>query len=87
MGEIGCSFGMFGSSANGFGTQNSDLDILCYWKDASPSSNKELVVAIGVALTKQLGMQDVRMRETARIPLVLFKDPTTGEFSCLLVVN
>jgi hypothetical protein len=77
---------IFGSSKNGFGSNGADLDMcvmpaggLNQFRSAdSAAAIREVIERIGAALREEAGMKDVEIRSTARIPIVLFKDPITG---------
>lgn len=72
---------VFGSSRNNFGSDSADLDMCLQYSDVStiPLGEQRATVmeALGAALT-EMGMLDVQARSTARIPIVLFKDPISG---------
>ena len=70
---------LFGSSRNGFGSTTSDLDMCLVMGDGSILDNEEKQFKIELmgSVLKEAGMDDVEVRSTARIPIVLFKDPIT----------
>lgn len=72
---------LFGSSRNNFGSDSADLDMCLQYSDAStvPIGEQRATVmeALGAALS-DIGMSDVQTRSTARIPIVIFKDPISG---------
>ena len=70
---------LFGSSRNGFGSTTSDLDMCLVMGDGAILDVKEKqskIELMGTVL-KEAGMEDVEIRSTARIPIVLFKDPVS----------
>jgi hypothetical protein len=73
---------VFGSSRNNFGSEGADLDMCLQYGDAAtiPVGGEErgaVMEALGAALT-EMGMTEVQTRSTARIPIVIFKDPVSG---------
>ncbi|GMH70660.1 hypothetical protein TrLO_g7070, partial [Triparma laevis f. longispina] len=73
----GTELKIFGSSANGFGSPNSDLDMCLALPPGQPL--KDGVEAMG-ALAEDLekaGMVEVVARLTARIPIIMFEDGVT----------
>lgn len=74
---------VFGSSANGFGREDSDIDVCILWTDHSntpvspPFTPSDLVLRVA-ELLPSLGMENISARETARIPIVSFHDPVSG---------
>jgi hypothetical protein len=82
----GCvpSWHMFGSSANGFGLDGSDIDLCVVWTDGhgrpvpEPISPRDFVVRVGQLLTDDGTMTNVTVRDSARIPIVQFHDPASG---------
>jgi predicted nucleotidyltransferase len=76
---------VFGSTANGFGTKSSDMD-MCITPppgiEIAEDARPKLIENIAAAL-QQLGMVEVEPRATARIPYV-YKQRymTTGSISC-----
>lgn len=71
---------MYGSSINNFGTDEADLDMCLTFPNTVviQSENKpKILETIGEGL-RELGMTDVEVRSTARIPIVTFKDPASG---------
>jgi hypothetical protein len=85
---------IFGSSKNGFGSNGADLDMcimpaggLNQFRGAdSTAAIREVIERIGAALREEAGMKDVEIRSTARIPIVLFRDPVTGACFFLLQI-
>ena len=92
-GARGIKLAVFGSSANGFGSSSSDMDMCLNFNetiggdaDNSWMDPRELVLRIA-ELLKARGLQDVdTSRVTARIPVVQFIDPVTG-LDCDICVN
>ena len=78
----GTEIGVFGSSRNNFGSNEADLDmclILPILGQYSELIDKtETIEKIGEFLADKGNMLDVQVRSTARIPIVLFKDPVSG---------
>ena len=75
----GTDLHIFGSSANGFGSPNSDLD-MCLAVPGGREGLEDGVASMG-ALAEDLeraGMEEVSARLTARIPIIMFKDNMTG---------
>lgn len=72
---------LYGSSNNNFGTEGSDMDMCLVYPSSSPALSPEqkveLIENIGEALRK-LGMMNVSIRSTARIPIIEFKDILTN---------
>ena len=70
---------LFGSSRNGFGSTTSDLDMCLVVGDGAILDNEEKRANIELmgSLLKEAGVEDVEVRSTARIPIVLFKDPVS----------
>ncbi|TFJ86179.1 hypothetical protein NSK_002387 [Nannochloropsis salina CCMP1776] len=71
---------VFGSSANNFGNDAADLDMCVTFPDSSPlpaGRSGEMIEALA-SLLEANGMEDVVARPTARIPIVLFREPGTG---------
>jgi terminal uridylyltransferase len=71
---------MYGSSINNFGTDEADLDMCLTFPNTVliQSENKPKILdRIGEGL-RELGMNEVEVRSTARIPIVTFKDPQSG---------
>jgi terminal uridylyltransferase len=75
-----CKVRLFGSSRNGFGSEGSDLDMCLLLGDVSrlSAADQQLRIETMGQLLGDAGMEDVQVRSTARIPLVLFRDPRTG---------
>ena len=71
---------VFGSSANLFGAEAADLD-MCVVPAASEEdtelSSPEVCRRVGEA-SESAGAKNVQVRDTARVPIVLFADPQTG---------
>jgi len=77
---------MFGSSANGFGNNGSDVDIsLLSSPGADAPSSEDLIEGVSTLL-EQHGMANLTDRRTARIPIVTFDDPQTG-LECDICLN
>lgn len=75
----GTKLELFGSSKNQFGNKNADLDmclVLPLGKDVSADERPNVIELIGECL-KNIGMEEVQCRSTARIPIVQFVDPVT----------
>eukprot|EP01043_Picozoa_sp_COSAG02_P015965 COSAG02_NODE_693_length_18428_cov_268.516722_2_plen_216_part_00 len=74
---------VFGSTANGFGTKSSDMD-MCITPppgiEIADDARPKLIENIAAAL-EQLGMVEVEPRATARIPYV-YKQPYVSSISC-----
>ena len=72
---------VFGSSRNNFGSEGADLDMCLQYGDAATVPIGEergtVMEALGAALT-EMGMSEVQTRSTARIPIVIFRDPISG---------
>jgi hypothetical protein len=72
---------VFGSSRNNFGSEGADLDMCLQYGDANTTPIGEersaVMEALGASLS-EVGMTDVQTRSTARIPIVIFKDPISG---------
>jgi hypothetical protein len=73
---------IFGSSANSFGTDSSDVDMCIQYPSnvscpATPSERASVMETVGRAL-ESAGMENVQVRSTSRIPIVLFLDPVSG---------
>lgn len=72
---------IYGSSKNGFGNTESDLDMcLAPHLTLHHVKKSELILQIASAL-EELGMKEVSCRATARIPIVEFIEPYSG-LSC-----
>eukprot|EP00604_Paraphysomonas_vestita_P004309 CAMPEP_0174825526 /NCGR_PEP_ID=MMETSP1107-20130205/42847_1 /TAXON_ID=36770 /ORGANISM="Paraphysomonas vestita, Strain GFlagA" /LENGTH=1022 /DNA_ID=CAMNT_0016057229 /DNA_START=951 /DNA_END=4020 /DNA_ORIENTATION=- len=80
---------VFGSSMNNFGSESADLDMCLYYGDIKTipigEQRREVMEALGVALS-EIGMLQVEARSTARIPIVLFKDPVS-DLECDISFN
>lgn len=88
----GTDIGVFGSSTNTFGSDDADLDMCLIlplqvsaltgagaFSGDSTDSRSLLIETVGKFLTEAAGgMSEVSIRSTARIPIVLFKDPISG---------
>lgn len=77
----GTTLVLYGSSCNSFGTDGADLDMcLSFPSGMNPSMGERgaILEHIGVILM-EMGMEEVSVRSTARIPIVTFKDSFTGE--------
>ena len=70
---------VFGSSANLFGAEGADLDmcVVPAEKTDKDLTSPEVCRRMGEAL-EQAGAKNVQVRDTARVPIVLFEDPATG---------
>ncbi len=79
---------VFGSSANGFAMADVDFDMVIMYPSSSVAagSPREVVEVLAEVLSAE-GLQDVDSRPTARIPIVLFKDPETGIECDVSVMN
>ncbi|CAM9446752.1 unnamed protein product [Discosporangium mesarthrocarpum] len=84
----GSTLRIFGSSASGFGNDTSDLDMCIVYppKATLPQNYGDLIEGIAERLTGN-GMLEVDCRSTARIPIVMFKDPSTSLKCDISVVN
>eukprot|EP00607_Mallomonas_marina_P002659 CAMPEP_0182437790 /NCGR_PEP_ID=MMETSP1167-20130531/85285_1 /TAXON_ID=2988 /ORGANISM="Mallomonas Sp, Strain CCMP3275" /LENGTH=567 /DNA_ID=CAMNT_0024630833 /DNA_START=1036 /DNA_END=2739 /DNA_ORIENTATION=- len=98
---LGTDLCVFGSSRNNFGSDGADLD-MCLIVPTNNTSlmigsklsqgpvngaeQKEVIERIGEYLQSSGEMKDVKVRSTARVPIVLFKDPTT-ELDCDISFN
>ncbi len=79
---------VFGSSANGFALNDVDLDmVLMYPSSAVAPELPRKVVEVLTEVLNAEGLQGVDSRPTARIPIVLFKDPETGIECDISVMN
>lgn len=78
---------VFGSSANGFGNATCDLDMCLVLGDMRRLglTAYDVVVRLAEAL-QDAGMQNVTDRRSARIPIVMFRDPESG-IDCDICVN
>jgi len=75
---------IFGSSANNFGRDTSDMD-MCVFTPGPIDDRSELVRSISRALEASEDVIELNLRDTARIPIVMFKDSVTGidcDISC-----
>ena len=81
-GEYSSQCSVFGSSANGFGSPASDVDLALEVSRNGPEQQDPWSVAELLAELEGLlaaeGMQDLSTRATARVPLLKFNDPVTG---------
>jgi DNA polymerase sigma len=71
---------LFGSSRNGFGSPGSDVDMCLFLSEGNKVTMTEkqaTVAAMGQVLITA-GMEEVQVRATSRIPIILFKDPASG---------
>jgi predicted nucleotidyltransferase len=80
--EYSARCSVFGSSANGFGSPSSDVDLALEVSrsggdEASAWSVTDLLSELE-GLLQAAGMEEVVSRGTARVPLVKFLDPTSG---------
>eukprot|EP00939_MAST-03C_sp_MAST-3C-sp1_P005485 g5485.t1 len=85
-------FFLFGSSASGLGSPNSDADLCLVLPPGHPDYHRQaglpskvlepLVVAVRNALESSAFAKDVSDRRTARIPIVMFKDVFAGDVDC-----
>lgn len=81
-GEYTLTCKVFGSSANSFGSAGSDVDlameVVCL--DEGEADPWEVVDLMNEAqeLLAEGGMTDISSRATARVPIMMFTDPTTG---------
>jgi hypothetical protein len=72
---------LYGSSRNNFGREDADVDMclmLPVGHDVPSDERPAAIERLGEALVKA-GMSEVKTRATARIPIVHFIDPTTGQ--------
>jgi len=75
----GTTLTVFGSSANNFGSNSSDLDMCLVFPSSEPyPENPGEVISKTADVLKGLGMFNVECRSTARIPIVLFGEPNSG---------
>jgi len=81
-GEYSAHCSVFGSSANGFGSPASDVDLALEVARSSGDALDAWSVAdlLGEleGLLQEAGMLDLSTRATARVPLLKFSDPVTG---------
>ncbi len=79
---------VFGSSANGFAVDTADLDMVLMYPSSAvaPERPREVIEALAEVLNAE-EFQNVDSRATARIPIVLFKDPETGIECDISVMN
>ena len=79
---------LFGSSRNSFGSIGADMDMSLQleekWVELASDVKERLIVKVTEALTTA-SMDSVESRATARVPIVMFVDPSTGlhcDISC-----
>jgi hypothetical protein len=90
-GARGVTLAVFGSSANGFGSSTSDLDMCLNFNDVQNHEEnrinpQDLILKIAEILESR-GMTKVdTSRVTARIPVIQFIDPVTG-LDCDICIN
>lgn len=81
----GTQVALFGSSHNSFGSDGADLDTTLLFPPhihITPEDKPTIIERLGVVLAK-IGMSELSVRSTARIPIVMFKDPLHGtHFVC-----
>lgn len=70
----------FGSSANGLGSQSSDIDMALVPSsvEAARRWNSSVVVTQAAELLEACGMEELSVRASARVPIVAFRDPVSG---------
>lgn len=77
---------LFGSSINNFGSYSADVDMCVILpkshlaSSSTPQEKGKLMERVGEHL-RSIGMIDVEVIATARIPVVNFRDPKTGSLS------
>jgi len=69
---------VFGSSRNGFGTINSDLDMCLSLPDDFVLEDPAAAMGLVAESLEKAGMKEVNARLTSRIPIVMFEDCETG---------
>jgi hypothetical protein len=81
----GTEIGIFGSSRNNFGSDGADLDMCLIIPNNNNNINSmnldraQMIEKIGEYLqSKEIGMLNVQIRSTARIPIVIFTDSISG---------
>ncbi|CAM9334675.1 unnamed protein product [Chrysoparadoxa australica] len=80
---------IFGSSRNGFGSASADLDMCLVFPSSTDKALKEsgeLIEDIAEKL-EAAGMHEVDSRPTARMPIVLFKEPGSGLDCDISIMN
>ena len=88
----GARLAVFGSSANGFGRESSDMDMCVVGAgELGEEGRQALIRGVGACLARELGSCDedpgVEVRDTARIPIVMFRDPQSGVDCDISVAN
>jgi hypothetical protein len=77
---LGTQVALFGSSHNSFGSEGADLDTTLLFPSniqVNPEDKPIIIERLGVVLEK-IGMTHLSVRSTARIPIVIFRDPLHG---------
>jgi hypothetical protein len=71
---------VYGSSSNTFGTVDADLDMCISFPShiTIHSENKPKILELIGKVLSSLGMIDVEVRSTARVPIVSFRDHVSG---------
>ncbi|CAM9353204.1 unnamed protein product, partial [Sphacelaria rigidula] len=84
----GSTLRVFGSTANGFGMDNADLDMCIEYVEGAhhPDDAGALIESMADKL-RSAGMVEVDSRPTARIPIVVFKDGGSGLDCDISVMN
>ena len=73
----GTELHVFGSSKNGFGAPNSDLDMCLALPPGGTLPDPALAMGVLAEDLEKEGMHDVNARLTARIPIIMFEDNIT----------
>jgi hypothetical protein len=80
---LGTQVALFGSSHNSFGSEGADLDTTLLFPSniqVNPEDKPIIIERLGVVLEK-IGMTHLSVRSTARIPIVIFRDPLHGTYA------
>lgn len=80
---------LYGSSCNNFGSEEADLDMCLLVNEGSRGSAEmeaRLIEQVSLSL-EQLGMVEIQTRPSARIPIVLFRNPVLNVEGDISVYN